>query len=139
MSNLRILRNFLSWNFAFLSLVCVVLGYWIIRRSLDHRGIADYPHPWALILFAVFPAMAAVFGIAWWKVWRERSSARPWGIAASLTLMIYPLRHIFFATQPFANFTIITLAVGIVGLVVFAMPEGPRTDADDPHPNDGLL
>jgi hypothetical protein len=83
--------------------------------------------------------MAAVFGIAWWKVWKQRPSERAWGIAASILMAMYPLWHIIHSPRSIRTYAIITLAVGIVGVIAFAMREGALAEADDPHPNDGLL
>jgi hypothetical protein len=79
---------------------------------------------------AVFSALAFTFGKAWWTILREKSSARGWGIAASLlhtAAMLFgvaadrwiPHKHGFHAPLTDA---ILLIATGVVGLVVFSIP-----------------
>jgi len=121
--NLRILKLALGWNFAFLSLLCAGLACWIILRTFQIQLMAASSHPVALILDAVFPAMAAVFGVAWWKVWKQRPSARIWGIAASVLLALYPLSHIIRFPRLIYGYDLVVLSVAIAGLIAFYMSD----------------
>jgi hypothetical protein len=129
--NLKALRWALNWNFAFLSLLCIVLAPRIILSTFQHQLKAASSHPFALVLDAVFPAMAAVFGVAWWKVWKQRPSARIWGIAASVLLALYPLSHIIRFPRSIHGHTLLVLAVAIVGIIAFSIRERVPPEQND--------
>jgi len=71
------------------------------------------------------PLQTAVFGLAWWTVFREKRSARAWGIAASMVFILWVLLP--FAIQPHFFWTgdLVLLGVGTIGLIVFAWPGQP--------------
>jgi hypothetical protein len=68
------------------------------------------------------PLQTAVFGMAWWTTFREKRSARAWGIAASLGYLAMALLPLAFA--PHSLFTPLSplLGLGIVGVLAFAWP-----------------
>ena len=84
----------------------------------------------ALVGPVLFGGQAAVFGAAWWTIWREKRSARSWGLAASLVYMFFPLSFAFLIgffsrsvswSQLLSNLqhTWVLLAIGVAGLVGF--------------------
>jgi hypothetical protein len=137
-TNIKILRWVLSWNFAFLSLLSIVAAFWIILRTLHLQLAAARSHPLALFIDVILPAMAAVFGVAWWKVWKEMPSARAWGIGASVLLAAHPLWRIVRFPRSIHGYNVLALAIGIAGLVVFSMRNETLSDAGDPEPEDSL-
>jgi hypothetical protein len=129
--NLKAVRWALSWNFAFLSLLCIVLALRIILSTSQLQLKAASSHPFALVLDAVFPAMSIVFGLAWWKVWKQRPSARTWGIVASVLVTTLPLRQIIFFPRSIHSYSVLVLASGIVGLVAFSMRDKTSEQNDE--------
>ena len=97
-----------------------------IVGSLRHRDpTVQLSLEWKLLLVVlpwVLPFQTAVFGIAWWTTFREKRSARAWGIAASvgyLTMALFPL---VFPPHSFFNPLSPVLALGIVGVLAFSWP-----------------
>ena len=131
--NFKTLRWALSWNFAFLCLLCTVLACWLIVRTSQLQVNAASSHPRALLVDAVFPAMATVFGFAWWKMWKQRPSARAWGIAASVLITAHPVWRIIRFPRSIHGYNVLVLAVGVVGLLAFLMPDEatPKQNAEE--------
>jgi len=123
------LRKYLSWIFAltfFIGLPITFTTTLNIVGSLRHRDpTVQWSLEWQLLLVIlqwVMPIQTAVFGAAWWTTFREKRSARVWGIAASagyLAMALFPL-----AFPPHSFFTPLSpvLALGIVGVLAFAWP-----------------
>jgi hypothetical protein len=91
------IRKIMAWIFAFISLVCL----WIVLRYIGaiYRHLASLPHPSLklLVVPAVFSALTAVFGLAWWTTWKEKASARGWGIAACLINTLLSVWRLIFS------------------------------------------
>jgi len=95
--------------------------------------------------------LAAVFGVAWWTVWKGKPSARGWGIAASLFyILVSLLPIIFFSRSVWAGVGVVltnfglVLAIGVAGLVAFSRRyEQPistaRTQENLRIPGDGTI
>jgi Peptidase family M50 len=125
------LRKYLCWVFAFTSLVSLQLALSSILRTIHRQStflpLRDLP------VATVFTIVAAVFGVAWWTVWKGEPSARGWGIAASLTNILVSLlpaitvlyiqvMHAHFSSgSVWRDFEVVlpVLAVGVTGLVAF--------------------
>jgi hypothetical protein len=133
MLDLKFLRKFLGWNFAFLSLICAVASFWITLSTVHVQLNKAPSHPFALLLNAVFPAVALIFGVTWWEVWKQRPFARAWGIAASALLAAVPLRRIILFPQTAHGYTVVVLAIGIAGVVVFSMSDRATPDTENPE------
>jgi hypothetical protein len=117
------LRKYLSWSFAFTSFVCLHVAFLSILRTI-HQSIPRAIHQrYALLLLlvpAVFTLFAVVFGMAWGTVFKGRSSARGWGIAASLINIAVSIWPIFLLPRsPWGSFSVI-LVIGVAGLVAFS-------------------
>ena len=108
------LRKYLSWVFAFISLVCLQVAVSTILFTIHRRH-----SPFLLLRFLV-PVLstiqAAIFGMAWWTVWKKRRSARAWGIVASLINLLLSVALIYFSRS---EGVLVMLAIGIVGLIAF--------------------
>ena len=80
-----------------------------------------------LELFCV--VIAATFGIAWWKVWRDKVSARWWGLAASLLNLLISvgaavLAYFFWGWHSFVDAgcaLAVPAIIGVVGIVIFTL------------------
>src|SRR5437588_10598084 len=81
-----------------------------------------------IALYAVVPIIS---GVAWWTVWKRKPSARPWGMAASVTYILIFLRPIIFfpASASWRNWSL--LALGIMGFAAF-LPRHERSDSEAP-------
>src|SRR5882757_2977685 len=109
------LRKFISWIYGISSLLDLWTTFWFIP-GIIHRHYAFSPLR-SLLISAVFPTLATIYGVAWWAVWKGKTSARGWGIAASLTYILISLQLIIFFTRSVWSCSGVMLVVGIVGLV----------------------
>jgi hypothetical protein len=146
--NLRVLRFFMGGVFAIASLLCIIVAFWLVQRTFQIQLHLAFSHPLALLLDAVLPVSAAVYGTAGWTIWKEKSSARGWGIAASILQIIPPLWFMIVRSRSFWSCHGEVLAIGIFGLIVFSWPykkesylddlENCEADIDDIEPEDDL-
>jgi hypothetical protein len=82
-----------------------------------------------VLAVSVFPVLAVIHSLAWWTVWKQKRSARAWGIAASLTFALINV-VIFFFARSVPNCVWIMSAIGVGGLVAFSW----RDELHDPGP-----
>ena len=111
------LRKNLCWIFAIEAFVCLQLALSSIPRTI-HRPYAFFSLR-NLLVPALFTALAVVFGKAWWTVWKERPSARVWGIAASLMWTLIFFSQFIIPLRPVWDKHVGALFIGGVGLVAF--------------------
>ena len=88
------------------------------------------------------PLQTAVFGVAWWTVFREKRSARAWGIAASMVFILWVLLPLITPPHFFWTGDLLLLGVGTTGLIVFAWPRQRAETVQQPPktwklPSDG--
>jgi hypothetical protein len=114
------LRKFMSWIYAISSVLGLWTAFWFIPLII-HRGYAFSPLR-SLLISAVFPTLATIYGVAWWVVWKGKASAKGWGIAASLTYIPTSLLAIIFFKRSVWSCNGVVLATGIAGLVAFLQP-----------------
>jgi hypothetical protein len=114
---MRTLRTYLSWLYAIASLACVQIAVSSIR-GIVHRHHAFLRFR-TLLVPVLFSVLAAIYAGAWWTTWKEKHSARGWGIAASLTQILLPLSIIYFWPSLWSH-QLVLLGTGIVGLVAFS-------------------
>lgn len=122
------LRKYVGWCFVVESLLNIAISvrhilYAIHRHAhLPLRSLLDAA--W----FSV--TVAAIFGVAWWAVWKGKPSARGWGIAASLTYILIFLRSISFPPRSIWGH-VGELVVGTIGVAAFLR----RDEQHDPSKN----
>jgi hypothetical protein len=126
---MREIRGLLTWLFAFTALVCfaIALPRLLLALRSAHAGNNSLVLH-RLLAPLVLSAFGGVFAVAWWASFRERPSARLWGIVASLLNILVVLSgsilRFFVLHRSFASFPIScavgTLAVGLAGVVVFS-------------------
>jgi hypothetical protein len=112
-------RSIYGW--AFLANACFSiygLGIDILRSIVKHSAI--------LTDLAVGAPYAAVFGIAWWMIFRGKSASKQWAIAANCLLV---LPHLVFlplgnwrAVWWFKNELFPLMPFGILGILLFSLP-----------------
>jgi len=105
-----------------------------VRASISVLGVlvhgtqADFP---ATALsggaLAAVPALALVYVMACWTFLRGKPSARAWGMAASATFLLLTLMIVYLdrrdgalSVPGMAHVELITLSVGVVGLIAFS-------------------
>jgi len=133
--NIKTLRWALGWNFAFMALICAAMSILVILRTMRFKQEA-FQHaassnPLVFFLYAVFPVAAVLFGVAWWKIWRQRPSARTWGIAACILLALHPLWRVIGRQGSVHIYNFIVLAVAIVGLIAFSIRDNDPLGEND--------
>ena len=122
---MREIKMVLCWIFA----VACLLNLIVFLRCVAYSIRYHYPPPLlsGLIVSAlVSGAVALCSGVAWWTLWREKASAKGWGIAASVTSIVIFVRPFIFPTPPVWDHHMGALVIGIVGLVAFSWPEKRR-------------
>jgi hypothetical protein len=138
---MRLIKRLMGWIFAISSFLCIWgFGYLLVLAvhqhllSDFHRRITSQQSG-ALVLIllfiVMFPVLAAVFGIACWTNLNERRSARNWGIGASLVYVLAPLWPIIHRFGSIPGAPGVELAIGIIGLVAFALSPRINREADD--------
>jgi len=109
------LRKNLSWVFAFISLVCLQISVSsILATTHRHHSLPLFRY---LLVPFTFTMMAAVHGGAWWTIWKNKPSARFWGLAASLINLLLSVGLIYLSRSPRGLWLV--LALGIAGLIAF--------------------
>ena len=131
----------MGWIFAISSFLCIWgFGYLFLLAVRQHifsdfqRHFASQQSgvlPLILLFIVMFPVLAVVFGVACWTNLNERRTARSWGITASLIFVLAPIWFIVHHPGSILGALGVELAIGVIGLVSFAL--SPRTDraADD--------
>jgi hypothetical protein len=121
------LRGFLAWVFGFTALVCAQIAFSTTLQTIHRHYELS---PFRTLLVVLVPTMStiecAVFGAAWWYIWRRRPSGRIWGICASLIYIKTSavIAYLAYRSQSGWNdsgFWVI-LAIGIAGLIAFLRP-----------------
>ena len=82
--------------------------------------------------------MAAIFGVAWWVIIQNKSSARSWGLGAStlsilLTMVLALYSYSTFGKQDFTRlgpFLVVVILISAIG--VFAFRGGGRAGGHGP-------
>ena len=129
---MNIARKLMCWLFAISSVLCLWNAVRLIEFML-HRH--DAFRSLRSVLIAVsLPALAAIYSVAWWTNWKEKRSARGWGIAASLTLVLLSLAGILDLARTAPASLAIMLAIGILGLGAFLWRRGSQMKRVDCPP-----
>jgi hypothetical protein len=95
----------------------------ILRMIARHHALLTL----SLLVPGVLSVQAAIYGMAWWTVWKRKPSARAWAIAASLTTILLSLLIIWsnlHHSRPIWWCSGVMLAWGITGLVGFVRRDG---------------
>jgi len=131
------LRKYLSWSFAFTSFVCLQVTFSIGLRPIREQATFRFLY---LLTPALFTAFSFVFAAAWWGVFKEKSSAWVWGIAASMINIAVALAPVVVPPHSIWNGFLLILALGVAGLIAFSRRPEPMNAASQEHravPGDG--
>jgi len=113
-------RSFMGWVFALTSL----MSLWIITREILH------PRPRTLLQNILvgpmfYSAMAVMAGIALWAIWKEKSWARWWAVAASTLYFLEFLRQFIIPVRPAWDHHLSSLLIAVCGVVAFLAHDKP--------------
>ena len=126
---MRELRKVLSWLFGICFLVFLPATLGSIVRMF-HRPFA-IPTLRNLLFSALFLVMDSIFGMACISTLRGKSSAKGWGVSASLIYILLFLYSAIHHSRPIWSSFGLLLAAGVAGLVAFSWPnERPKSAAD---------
>lgn len=111
-------RKFMCWIF---------LGTFLQYLTISLRSIpyTIHQHHTVPLLRSLLMAptisvvMAAVSGMAWWTIWKGKSSAKGWAIATSLIYLLIFLRQFIIPLPAVWDHRLSALFTGTVGLVAF--------------------
>lgn len=126
-------RRLLCWLFAISSLLCLRIALSSILHIIHepHRSLSFR----ILLVTEVFSVLATVFGIAWFTIWTGKASGKWWGIAASVTNVLFPLSLNIYLRSPLLKHNLVLLAIGVAGLVAFSWPSGQIDSTARIHEN----
>ena len=119
-------RKVMGWQFAVESMASLWLAAWAISQIL-RRWSRDFL-VLEICVAAILLTVAAIYGIAWWRVWKERPSAKVWAVVASLANLLGSI-WLISRSWRFASCTWYMAEQGIAGLVLFLWRDGARDGA----------
>ena len=125
------LRKLVGWQFAGTAVATLLVAAWEIPGSAA-RGSSLLRE---VCIIAIFSAMASIYGIAWWAVWKERPSARVWAVAASLACLLGSLWLISHSWRLARWCTWFTAALSIAWLVLFLWPNEDQVTEEAEKPS----
>jgi hypothetical protein len=129
-NHMQMMRKVFGWFFALLTISCLGASILFLRSNLLYgRGILRLS---VGIAFCFLMLMAYVFAMAWWSNWKQRPSARAWGIAASLANMAGPFILMTFRHQALTDLRWKILAFSTFALIAFAWPNPRDVQGRDP-------
>ena len=128
----QIYRKIMCWIFAIIAVVClwIVLYHitYIIRYYYTHLSLLMHFSLRILIVPVLFALLAYIFGMAWWTVWKDKTSAKSWGIVASLINILVMLRPFIRHSHSLSGRQWELLAIGIAGLIAFMWPDKEESE-----------
>jgi|SRR5208283_4261316 len=111
-------RKFMGWIF-----LATCLQYLTI--SLRNIPFTNQPYYVVPLLQRMLTApvisivMAVLSVIAWWTIWKGKSSAKVWAIATSIIYILLFVRQFIIPLRPVRGHQAGALVLGIIGLVAF--------------------
>jgi len=105
--------------------VSFLLCLWMVPLSImsEFHRYHDFLTLPGLLAPTLFSVQAAVYGMAFWTLWKQKPSAKLWGMVASLTYIVLPLLTIWSKihfSRSIRGCSMAVLVVGVAGLVVFS-------------------
>ncbi len=113
-------RSFMGWIFA----LTIVAPLWNIARAILHPRSRTLLQ--SLLLGPIFySALAALSGVALWAIWKDKSWARWWAVAASFVYFLGFFRQFIIPVRPAWDHYLSSLIVGIAGVAAFSWRDKP--------------
>jgi hypothetical protein len=117
----RNFKKFMGWIFLAISLHYLRVSIENFPYAIRQQGPVLLIR--ILLMAPVFSMVVSVIsGLAWWTVWKGKSSARGWAIAASLACVMAFARQFIIPLQPDWDWQLTWLWIGFVGLMSFSWP-----------------
>jgi hypothetical protein len=126
------LRKLLCWLFAISALICLKIVLSSILRIIHYHRALSFRN---LLVTVVFSVLATVFGMAWFSDWKGKASGKWWGIAASLTNVLFPLSLSIYLRSSMLKHSVVLLGIGVAGLVAFSWPYAQTDPTARVHEN----
>ena len=114
-------RKVCGWLFAITSIVCIWGTFRLVPEILRYRSYKSHFIESAEAAI-IFPVGAIIFAVAWWSILKERPTARFWGVAASLALLLTAL----IGYLQFSRFSWALPVAGIAGLILFLRQDAAK-------------
>jgi hypothetical protein len=130
--NMQLIRKVLCWIFACTSFLYLENFHQVILYIVHQRYTPSVLHS-LLIAASVDTIVVGISGVAWWVIWKGITSAKGWGIAASVIHILIFLRQFIFLSQPVWGRHVGALIIGTVGLVAFLWPDKQRNSIQQPR------
>ena len=86
-----------------------------------------------------YTAMAVMCGVALWAIWREKSWARWWAVAASSMYLLDFLKQFIIPLRPAWDHNLSSLVVGVTGVVAFLWRDKQADASQSDQPSDSRL
>jgi hypothetical protein len=119
-------RSFMGWIFV----LAILTASGNIARAILHPR--SHILLQSLLLGPMFySVMAALSGIALWAIWKEKSWARWWAVAASSIYVLEFLRQFIIPVRPAWDHYLSSLIVGIAGVAAFSLRDKQEEAASD--------
>jgi hypothetical protein len=122
-------RKLLGWGFGIVSVILSIGSVVDLRWTLIRRHGTLSPR--SIMAFCFSVSFALIFGMAWWTTWKTKPSARNWGIASSLAILLIPVFVMHFTHQPMTDSNWSEIAVGALSLIAYAWPDRERESPFD--------
>ena len=120
-------RSFMGWVFA----LAIPSASVNVARAIIHPR--SHTLLQRLLLGPIFySVVAALSGIALWAIWKDKSWARWWAVAASFIYFLEFPRQFIIPMRPAWDHYVSSLIVGIVGVAAFSWRE-KQAQADIAH------
>jgi hypothetical protein len=107
-------RKVCGWLSAITSVVGILGAFRLVPEILRYRSYKSHFIESAEAVI-IFPIEAIIFAVAWWSILKEIPSARFWGAAASIALLLTAL----IGYLQFSRFSWAVPVAGIAGLILF--------------------
>ena len=116
---MRVLRLAFGWCFAIAAVALLWMAWAFLHVPVTSDGGSEASVVIGRAVMVGVPlAFGVLFGVSWWTILKRKTSARQWAISASLVPVVFSLLMVSYV-HPF-NILWVPLAIGSVGLVVFA-------------------
>ena len=131
---LQILRQTCGWLFGVCSIVALGVSFLFLHRGIfNGLGVMRWS---TLIVSGVMVLLALVFAMAWWTTFKARSTARAWGITASIANLLGPLYMLSIRHLPLADSRLKVVVFSMLALVAYAWPDGVNSSLIAEHSED---
>ena len=114
---MQILRKYLGWSFALISLICLRIAFPPIFGVISGRHARLLMGN--MMVAALFGACGIVFAIASWTVLRSKASGKRWGIAASVINSLVALTPTILTHRFIQPSLMVVLGIGLAGMFAF--------------------